>query len=50
MNPTIRRGSLAILLLALCAALPACNTIQGAGKDIEKAGEVVQGAAEDARD
>lgn len=49
MNPMIRRWSMALWLLVLCAALPACNTIQGAGKDIEKAGEVVQDAARDGR-
>lgn len=40
--------SLAILLLALfsAATLGGCNTIEGAGKDIEKAGEEVQEAAD----
>lgn len=34
-------------LLALCAmllTLTACNTIQGIGKDVKKAGEVVEDA------
>lgn len=26
----------------ICAALTACNTINGIGKDLEKAGEAVQ--------
>ncbi|MDC7682858.1 entericidin A/B family lipoprotein [Asticcacaulis sp. BYS171W] len=30
-------------------ALNACNTIEGAGKDVEKTGEVVQDAAKDAK-
>jgi len=30
---------------ALAASLGACNTIAGAGKDLEKAGETIQGAA-----
>lgn len=33
-------GALAVVLLS------ACNTIQGAGKDIERGGEKIQGAAE----
>ncbi|HRO58511.1 MAG TPA: entericidin A/B family lipoprotein [Burkholderiaceae bacterium] len=37
---------LSILLLAVVgASLGACNTIAGAGKDIERAGETIQGAA-----
>lgn len=38
------------ILLALFAALVAgCNTIEGAGKDIERGGEKLQGKAEDAK-
>ncbi|MGZ5231026.1 MAG: entericidin A/B family lipoprotein [Burkholderiales bacterium] len=33
-------GAVAALLLS------ACNTIEGAGKDIERGGEKIQGAAE----
>ena len=33
------------LLLAVCFALSACNTIQGVGKDVKKVGEVVEDAA-----
>ena len=34
-------------LLVLCASLwlLGCNTIHGVGRDIEKAGEVIQGSA-----
>ena len=41
------KRNLAILLLALFAAtlLGGCNTIEGAGKDIQKAGEKVEDAA-----
>jgi predicted small secreted protein len=40
------------IVLALCAALllpslAACNTVKGAGKDIEKGGEAIQDGAED---
>ncbi len=41
-----------IIALACAAAtllLAACNTIQGAGKDIERGGEKLQGAAERAK-
>lgn len=34
--------------LTLCT-LSACNTIHGAGQDIEKAGEEIQEAADDTR-
>ena len=38
-----------LLVLALCAftlALIGCNTVRGVGRDIEKAGEVVQRGAD----
>jgi predicted small secreted protein len=35
----------AVLAGAFLLSLGACNTIAGAGKDIEKAGETIQGAA-----
>lgn len=35
----------AALAGAFLLSLGACNTIAGAGKDIEKAGETIQGAA-----
>jgi predicted small secreted protein len=43
------------IVLALCAALlvpslAACNTVKGAGKDIEKGGEAIQDGAEDVQD
>ena len=33
------------MLLSFAIALSACNTINGIGKDVQKAGEVVQDAA-----
>jgi predicted small secreted protein len=33
-------------LLLLAAAITGCNTIEGAGKDIQKGGEAVQDAAQ----
>ncbi len=39
------------LLAIVCAlVLTACNTIQGAGKDIERGGEKIQDAAQSAKD
>ena len=40
-----------IILLAGAALLTtaACNTIAGAGRDVEAAGDAVEGAANDAR-
>lgn len=39
----------ALLLLALFSAgtLTACNTVKGAGEDVQKVGEEVEDAAED---
>ena len=36
-------------LLAAMLIVAGCNTIQGAGKDLERGGEKVQGAAERAK-
>ncbi|HJV86006.1 MAG TPA: entericidin A/B family lipoprotein [Noviherbaspirillum sp.] len=35
-----------VVLLMFSAGLAACNTMQGFGKDVERGGEKVQGAAE----
>lgn len=34
------------ILLAIPFALSACNTLEGAGKDLERAGEEIQESAE----
>ncbi|WMJ71342.1 entericidin A/B family lipoprotein [Stenotrophomonas sp. 24(2023)] len=41
-----------VLLLALFSAgvLSGCNTVAGAGKDVQRAGQAVEGAANDCRD
>lgn len=36
---------LALSALAMMALLAGCNTIAGAGKDLQKAGEKIEGAA-----
>ncbi len=34
-----------LLAVSLALSLSACNTVQGAGKDIKKAGETIEDAA-----
>ena len=43
----MKRMTMTLLLLAFLASalLAGCNTIEGAGKDIKKAGEKIEGAA-----
>jgi len=41
--------SFAALAIVASAALTGCNTIAGAGKDVERGGEKVQDAAEGAK-
>ncbi|HKO87733.1 MAG TPA: entericidin A/B family lipoprotein [Burkholderiales bacterium] len=38
-----------IALAVVALFITGCNTVQGAGKDIERGGEKVQGAAERAK-
>lgn len=48
----IKKNTLLLIAFAslIAIALPACNTMEGAGKDIEKAGEKIQEKADDAKD
>ncbi|MGF1609908.1 MAG: entericidin A/B family lipoprotein [Kiloniellales bacterium] len=39
-----------LLLLAATVTLPGCNTMEGAGKDIEAAGDAISDTAEDAKE
>ncbi|QNN47921.1 entericidin A/B family lipoprotein [Thermomonas brevis] len=39
-----------ILVMFVSAGLTACNTMAGAGKDVQKAGEKVEQKAEDCKD
>lgn len=44
------KHAILIISLILCLfTLSACNTIQGMGRDIEKAGEAIQGGAQKAK-
>ncbi|ULG69144.1 entericidin A/B family lipoprotein [Marinobacterium sediminicola] len=40
----------ALVMLGLGTAVSGCSTIEGAGKDIEKAGEAIRDAARNASD
>lgn len=40
---------IAVLSLLVMGALAGCNTLEGMGKDIERGGEKLQGAAQDTR-
>ena len=46
-----RLARIAGVLIALsgAAAVSACNTVEGAGKDVERGGEKVQDAAKDVK-
>ena len=43
------RKAIALACAAAALLLTACNTIAGAGKDVERGGETIQGAAENAK-
>lgn len=45
---TLRRALLAAMLVAT-AAVGACNTAEGVGKDVESAGDAVKDTARDAK-
>ncbi|MDW3204762.1 MAG: entericidin A/B family lipoprotein [Alphaproteobacteria bacterium] len=46
MLEAIRKFTFPIILLAGTMGLAACETVEGAGRDIEQAGESIQDAAE----
>jgi entericidin A len=49
MNDIKRKLFLAVLLAVSVVSLSACNTVSGAGKDVQKAGEAIEDTAEDAK-
>jgi predicted small secreted protein len=49
MTPTIR-PPLALAALFLALALAGCNTVRGAGEDIESGGEGISDSAEEVQD
>ncbi len=46
----MKRLLIALLLLFCFGLLNACNTMEGAGEDVESAGKAVSGAAADCKD
>jgi predicted small secreted protein len=49
-SPLKRIAALMILAMFSMNFLTACNTVAGAGKDVQKAGEKVEEKAEDCKD
>ena len=41
----LKTGGPVWAIVALCLGLSACNTLEGVGQDIQKAGRVIEGAA-----
>jgi entericidin B len=50
MSNEFRKAVFFALLCLSVFGLSACNTVEGAGKDVEKAGEEIQEASDDAAD
>jgi predicted small secreted protein len=51
MTTTRQKAALAALALILAGgALTACNTVRGAGQDVEAGGRAIEDAAEDVQD
>ena len=42
-----QRGLAALVVLSIVGTLAGCNTIAGAGKDIERGGQVIRDTAKD---
>ena len=47
-NSNARRDVAILLALCIAAAIPACNTMHGAGQDVENAGHEIKKEAHDA--
>jgi predicted small secreted protein len=45
----IKTVMMLVVLFGMGAAMAGCNTVEGAGRDTERAGENIQDAANDAR-
>lgn len=42
----MRQTAIALLALVLCGFLSACNTVKGAGQDIQRGGAAIERAAD----
>ena len=49
-DPLINRSLLLAGLIYLGAPLAACNTLEGAGQDVERAGDAIEDTADEAGD
>ena len=49
MNDNIKRLLAASFLAVSVASLSACNTVEGAGKDVKATGQAVENAAQDSK-
>ncbi len=49
-DPLINRSLLLAGVVAIAAPLAACNTVEGAGKDVKSVGGAVEHAADEAGD
>jgi predicted small secreted protein len=45
-TPAIRRILATVLLLGLVGLVQACNTVEGAGKDVKSAGQGIENSAD----
>lgn len=45
----MKRRLLTAFIIGSSLALAACNTVEGAGRDVSSAGQAVSGAAQDAK-
>lgn len=45
----MKRATISLISLLFMGLLAACQTVEGAGQDIESAGEAISGASKDVR-
>ena len=50
MDNILRKTPALALLALMLASATACHTVEGAGKDVQKAGEEIEEAADEAKD
>lgn len=49
MRKSIMKGVLLVMVAGYGVGLAACNTVEGAGQDISKGGQKIEGAAQNAK-
>jgi len=49
MKKSIMKAVLLMMVAGYGAGLAACNTVEGAGQDIQRGGEKIEGAAQNAK-